>query len=157
MNNLSRDLDAVERKLLVLLQQDATLSHGELAERVGASSASVWRRIKNLEASGYLTRTVRLVDAERLGRGVNVLCHVRMKSHVKEVRDAFERFMREQPEVTECFSMTGDFDYLLRVVVTGVADYNEFLMNHLLSHPSVAGASSHFSLKLVKHTTALPI
>jgi len=157
MNNISRDLDAVERKLLVLLQQDATLSQGELAERVGASSASVWRRIKNLETDGFLTRTVRLVDAERIGRGVNVLCHVRMKSHVREVRDAFERFICDQPEVTECFSMTGDFDYLLRVVVAGVADYNEFLMNHLLSHPSVAGAASHFSLKLVKHTTVMPI
>jgi Lrp/AsnC family transcriptional regulator len=153
----ARDLDAIDRRILTLLQQDATLSHADLAERVGASSASCWRRIKALEAAGYLTRTVRLVDPERVGRDVNVLCNVRMRSHAKEAREAFERFVGERPEIVECFSMSGDWDYLLRIVVADVADYNDFLMRTLLGHGSVAGASSHFALQLTKYTTALPV
>jgi Lrp/AsnC family transcriptional regulator len=99
----------------------------------------------------------RLVDPERIGRGVNVLCHVRMSSYAKEAREAFERFVRSRPEVIECFSISGEFDHLLRVAVADVADYNAFLMNQLLSHPSVAGGFSHFALALVKHTTAMPV
>ena len=151
------ELDAVTRKILTILQEDGTISHADLAERVGASSASCWRRIKSLETAGYLTKTVRLVNPERVGRGVNVLCNVRMRSHAKDSRDAFEAFVRAQPEIIETFSMSGDWDYLLRIVVADVADYNNFLMRQLLGHPSVAGASSHFALELVKYTTAIPI
>jgi len=157
MKRTLQDLDPIERRLLALVQQDASLSHNEMAERVGASSASVWRRIKALETEGFLGRTVRLVDANRIGRGVNVLCHIRMSSHAKEPREAFERWIQTQPEVLECYSMTGDFDYLLRVVVADVADYNAYLMRQLLGHPSVSGGSSHFALDLVKHTTAMPV
>ena len=151
------ELDAVTRKILTILQEDGTISHADLAERVGASSASCWRRIKSLETAGYLTKTVRLVNPERVGRGVNVLCNVRMRSHAKDARDAFEAFVRAQPEIIETFSMSGDWDYLLRIVVADVAGYNNFLMRQLLGHPSVAGASSHFALELVKYTTAIPI
>lgn len=153
----SRDLDHVDRKILSILQADATISHAELGERVGASSASCWRRIKALEATGYLGPTVRLVNAEKVGRGVNVLCNIRIRSHAKETRDAFEAFIGGHPEVVECFSMSGEWDYLLRIVVADVADYNDYLMRRLLSHPGVAGASSHFALELVKYTTALPV
>lgn len=153
----SRELDLVDRRLLSELQQDAAASHADLAERVGASAASCWRRIKALEAGGYLTKTVRLVDPDKIGRGVNVLCNIRMRSHAKPARDAFEAFVGSRPEIVECFSMSGDWDYLLRIVVADVADYNDFLMRTLLGHESVAGASSHFALKLTKHTTALPV
>lgn len=152
-----RVLDPVDRRILHILQDDATISHSDLAERVGASTASCWRRIKALEAAGYLTKTVRLVDAGLLNRGVNVLCNVRMRSHAKEARDAFEQFVQGQPEIVETFSMSGDWDYLLRIVVADVTDYNTFLMRQLLSHPSVGGASSHFALGLVKYTTAIPV
>jgi Lrp/AsnC family transcriptional regulator len=152
-----RELDSVDRRILTLLQEDATISHVEMADRVGASAASCWRRIKALESAGYLTKTVRLVDADRVGRGVNVLCNVRMRSHAKEARDQFESFVRGRPEIVESFSMSGDWDYLLRIVVADVSDYNNFLMRTMLGHPSVAGASSHFALELTKYTTALPV
>jgi Lrp/AsnC family transcriptional regulator len=152
-----RDLDQVDRRILTLLQEDANLSHAELAERVGASSASCWRRIKALETAGYLLGAVRLVNPAMVGRDVNVLCSVRMRSHTQDARDAFEAFVRGQPEVVACFSMSGEWDYLLRIVVADVADYNNYLMRQLLGHPTVAGASSHFALALVKHTTALPV
>src|ERR1700679_4184721 len=115
-----RDLDVVDRRILTILQEDATITHAEMAERVGASAASCWRRIKALETSGYLTRTVRLVDPAKVGRGVNVLSNVRMRSHAKEARDAFEAFVHSRPEIVECFSMSGDWDYLLRIVVADV-------------------------------------
>lgn len=150
-------MDEVDRRILALLQEDASLSHADLGERVGASAASCWRRVKALETAGVLTRTVRLVDPHAVGRGVNVLCNIRMRSHAVEDRQSFERFVDGRAEVVECFSMSGDWDYLLRIVVADVADYNHFLMETLLSHPSVAGGSSHFALSMTKYTTALPI
>ena len=150
-------LDRIDREIVSLLQIDATLSHSDLADRVGASSASCWRRVKSLEAVGIFVGTVRLVNPEKVGCGVNVLCNIRMRSHAFEARQSFEQFIEEQAEVVECFSMSGDYDYLLRVVVADVVDYNDFLMLRLLSHPSVAGGSSHFALSMTKHTTALPI
>ena len=136
---------------------DGSLSSADLAQTVGASSASTWRRIKALETSGVLGRIVRLVDAEAIGRGVNVLCNIRMRSHEVEHRDSFERFVDGRPEVMECYSMSGDWDYLLRIVVADVSGYNQFLMSTLLPHPSVAAGSSHFALALTKYTTALPL
>lgn len=150
-------LDQIDQRIVKQLQADGSLSSAELAQTVGASSASTWRRIKALEASGVLGRTVRLVDAEVIGRGVNVLCNIRMRSHEAEHRDSFERFVDGRPEVMECYSMSGDWDYLLRIVASDVSDYNEFLMSTLLPHPSVAAGSSHFALALTKYTTALPL
>lgn len=151
------DLDAIDRRILRELQRDASPSHADLAERVGTSAASCWRRIKSLEAAGILAATVRLVDAERVGRGVNVFCNIRVRSHTREVRGSFEEFVRSRPEVLQCHSMSGDWDYLLRIVAADVADYERFLMRTLLEHPAVGAASSHFALSLTKFTTAIPV
>ena len=149
-------LDTIDRRILDQLQSDASLSHAELAERVGSSSASCWRRVKALEATGMLGPAVRLLDPEQLGRSVNVFCNVRVRSHAREARSSFEDFVRERREIMECYSMSGDWDYLLRVVAADVAYYERFLMKVLLDHPSVGGASSHFALSQTKYTTALP-
>ena len=151
------DLDPVDRRIIAQLQRDAGLSNAELAERVGSSPASVWRRVRGLEAAGVLGPTVRLVDAEAIGRSVNVFCHVRVSSHARAVRGPFEDFVRERPEIVECHSMSGEWDYLLRIVVADVADYEHFLMRVLLDHPAVGGAASHFALSQTKYTTALPL
>jgi len=150
-------IDSIDRKLLQLLQQNATLSHSALAEQVGSSTASVWRRIKALENADVLGPMVRLVDPQAIGRGVNVLCQVRMRSHMTANRQQFEDFIASRSEVMECYSMSGEWDYLLRVVVADVAGYEHFLMRELLGHPSVATCSSHFALSQVKYTTAMPV
>jgi Lrp/AsnC family transcriptional regulator len=150
-------LDPLDRKLLHALQTDAMLSHVELADRIGSSPASVWRRIKALEASGLLKRAVRLLDPALLGCGVNVLCNIRIRNHTRDLRSGFEAFVQRRPEILECFSMSGDWDYLLHVVAQDVKDYERFLMDVLLEHPAVGGASSHFALSVTKYTTALPI
>ncbi|MBB3953684.1 Lrp/AsnC ligand binding domain-containing protein [Novosphingobium sediminicola] len=150
-------LDPIDLRIIDALQHDGSLSHAELGERVGTSSASCWRRIKALEAAGILTATVRLVDPDKIGRGVNVFCNIRVRHHAQEVRRPFEEFVRARPEVVECFSMSGEWDYLLRIVVADVADYENFLMRTLLEHPAVGAAASHFALSMTKYTTALPV
>lgn len=149
--------DAVDRKILQALQIDGTLSQTTLAERVGASAASCWRRVKALEAAGALRQIVRLVDAEAVGLTVNVLCHLRLKNHLPESTIAFEGFISSCPEIIECFAMSGDWDYLLRVVAKDIASYEHFLRNHILTNESVGAVSSSFALSLRKYTTALPV
>jgi DNA-binding Lrp family transcriptional regulator len=150
-------LDAIDRRILEQLQANALLSNADLAERVNSSPASCWRRVKALEAAGVLGPAVRLLNPESLGRSVNVLCSVRVSSHSREVRSAFEDFVGGRREIMECYSTSGEWDYLLRVVASDVADYERFLMRVLLDHPSVGGASSIFALSQTKYTTALPI
>ena len=156
MKETSR-LDAVDRKIVRELQRDAGLSHAALAERVGASAASVWRRVRNLEAEGVLGKSVRLASAERLGRPVNVLCQVRMARQTVEARSEFEDFIQSREEIVECYAMSGEWDYLLRIAVRDVADYDRFIMRGVLAHPSVANAASNFALRQVKYTTEIPV
>lgn len=150
-------LDPVDRRILAELQRDGALSHAELATRVGASPASCWRRIKALEAAGVLRGAVRLVDPEKVGRGVNVFCNVRMRTHSRDDVALFEAFVHERAEVLECYSMSGDWDYLLRIVAADVADLERFLMRTLREHPSVGATSSHFALAQTKYSTAYPV
>jgi DNA-binding Lrp family transcriptional regulator len=149
--------DDIDRRILALVQRDATLSNASLAEQVGASAASCWRRMRAMEDAGLLKDTVRLVDPEKLGLGVTVLCQVRLKSHNQEQGKKFEAFVVNQGEILECHSISGEWDYQLRIAVANVADYEIFLMHTLLRHPVVAATSSHFALRQVKYTTALPV
>lgn len=150
-------LDAIDRRILRILQQRGDISHAELAQEVAASPASCWRRIKALETAGVLGSAVRLVDQDMVGRALDVLCQIRVKSHDPAARQAFEAFVAGHDEVMECYSMTGDWDYMIRVVVDDVRAYEHFLMRELLAQTSVASASSHFALKRIKYTTALPV
>src|SRR3954469_3235382 len=150
-------MDGIDRNIIRELQRDASLSHAALAERVGASAASVWRRIRGLEQAGVLGRTVRLASAEALGRAVNVLCQVRMTRQTVEARADFEQFIQSREEIVECYAMSGEWDYLLRIAVKDVADYDRFVMRGVLAHPSVANAASNFALRQVKYTTEIPV
>lgn len=150
-------IDAIDRKILVELQADASLSNAELAERVGSSAPSCWRRVRALEAAGILGPAVRLLDAAKVECGVNVICNVRMRNHDAASTSAFETFVEGRPEILDCYSMSGDWDYLLRIVTSDVAGYERFLMRVLLPQPGVATASSHFALSQTKYSTRLPI
>ena len=150
-------LDTIDRRILRALQADASLSAAALGEVVGASSASCWRRVKAMEAAGVLGPSVRLVDADAVGLGVDVICNVRLAGHSDANRAAFDRFVADHAEIMDCYSMSGEWDYLLRVVVADVAAYERFLMRDLLGQPMVATASSHFALARIKSATALPV
>lgn len=151
------DFDAVDRRLLSELQRDARIPQAELARRVALSPTSCWRRLKALEEAGVIRGQVALVAPEAVGLGVSVIASVKLTEHRDENREAFERFVSEHPEIVECYSMTGDADYLMRVVVADVTAYERFLMRHLLHHPAVASAGSSFALREIKYTTALPL
>ncbi|MDT9597451.1 Lrp/AsnC family transcriptional regulator [Sphingosinicella sp. GR2756] len=153
----NNQMDAIDRKIVRELQRDASLSHAALSEKVGASAASVWRRVRSLEKAGVLGKTVRLADPEHLGRAVNVLCQVRMTRQTVSARSEFEEFIQSREEIVECYAMSGEWDYLLRIAVRDVADYDRFIMRGVLTHPSVAHAASNFALRQVKYTTEIPV
>lgn len=150
-------MDTIDRQILRTLQMDGSLSVAALAAQVGTSTASCWRRVRSLEAAGVLGRTVRLVDARKVHRGVNVMCQVRLKSHAPESRRSFERLLESHEEIMECYSMSGEWDYLLRIVVADIDEYERFLMKHVLNHESVATVASNFALSQLKYSTALPV
>jgi DNA-binding Lrp family transcriptional regulator len=151
--NLSR----TDRRLLNELQRDATQKQSELAELVGMSRTSCWRRIRDFEEAGLIERQVALLNPKVAGFNIQVLLLVAMTEHTDENRQGFERHVSLLPEVTECFSVSGDRDYVLHVVVEDMDTYNEFLNSQVLNHAAVRSASSTFVLRRVKYSTELPL
>ncbi|WP_207459663.1 Lrp/AsnC family transcriptional regulator [Azospirillum sp. SYSU D00513] len=150
-------LDRIDRKILALLQEDGRIPNNELAERVGLSPSPCLRRVKALEEAGVITRCVALVDPASVELPVNIFVSVSLERQVEERLGAFEAAVMQWPEVLECYLMTGDSDYLLRVVVPDLATYERFLKEHLTRIPGVAGIRSSFALKQVRYRTALPL
>jgi len=150
-------LSRTDRRLLNELQRDATRKQSELAELVGMSRTSCWRRIRDFEEAGLIERQVALLNPKVAGFNIQVLLLVAMTEHTDENRQGFERHVSLLPEVTECFSVSGDRDYVLHVVVKDMDTYNEFLNSEVLKHPAVRSASSTFVLRRVKYSTVLPL
>ncbi len=151
------DLSRRDRRLLNELQHDATRNQTELAELVGMSRTSCWRRIRDFEEAGLIERQVALLNPKVAGFNIQVLLLVAMTEHTDENRQGFEKHVMLLREVTECFSVSGDRDYVLHVVARDMEMYNEFLNNSILKHPAVRSASSTFVLRRVKYSTVLPI
>ena len=150
-------LDDLEARILTILQRDASASAAELAEAVGSSPATVWRRLKGLEDRGVIGPPVRLVDPAKVGRGMDVFVQVRMKSQDAASRAAFQRAMEAEPVITEVYSTSGDWDYLLHLLVRDIADLEAVLMSRILGMDSVAGTSTVFVLRRIKCETAVPV
>jgi DNA-binding Lrp family transcriptional regulator len=150
-------LDPVDRSILHHLQQNARLSVAELAQKVGLSASPVWRRVRALEEAGVITGYQALVDAAAVGLSVSVFVHVSLEKQIEPALEAFEAAVRRRPEVMECYLMTGDADYLLRVVVPDLAAYERFLMDHLTRIRGIASIKSSFALRPVKHGSELPL
>lgn len=146
-----------DRRLLNELQHDATRNQSELAEVVGMSRTSCWRRIRDFEEAGLIKRQVALLDPKVAGFNIQVLLLVTMTEHTDENRRSFEQHVSSLPEVTECFSVSGDRDYVLQVLVEDMDSYNEFLNGQILRHAAVRSASSTFVLRRVKYSTALAL
>lgn len=150
-------MDVLDLRILDALQKDATLSIAELAERVGLSHTPCWRRLKKLEDSGVILGRKMLLDAKAVGLGVIVLAEVRLKVHDEAALDAFEASVRNCDEIVDCFTVSGDRDYQLRILVKNVMEYEVFLKKNLLHLPNVASVNSVFVLKSVKQTTHIPL
>lgn len=150
-------LSKADRRLLNELQRDASRNQSELAELAGMSRTSCWRRIRDFEEAGLIERQVVLLNPKVAGFNIQVLLLVTMTEHTDENRQSFERHVSLLPEVTECFSVSGDRDYVLHVVVKDMDSYNEFLNAQVLKHSAVRSASSTFVLRRVKYSTVLPL
>lgn len=150
-------LSRTDLRLLEALQRDATISQAELAEYAGLSRSSCWRRIRDFEQAGLIVGKVAVLDPHEAGFQIQVLLAVAMTEHTDRNRDDFERHVETLPEVTECFSVSGERDYLLHVLVPTMDAYNRFLNARILKHPAVRSASSTFVLRRVKYTTELPL
>lgn len=149
-------LDAIDRAILRLLQQDATLSVQAVAERVNLTTSPCWRRIQALEDRGYIRRRVALLNREPLELGVDVFVFIRTNQHNDRWLNDFTEAVLAMPEVMEAYRMSGEVDYLLRVVVRDIAAYDRFY-KQLVSRVKLADVSSSFAMEQLKYTTELPL
>lgn len=154
-------LDKLDRQILRSLQQDGRATYDQLAEQVSLSPSAVLRRVKRLEEAGVIDRYVALVRPESVGLGLTAYINVRLEkhteSHKRNPMDLFRASVQTWPEVAECAALTGEMDYLLRVVFQDMAHYSRFIMDTLLKHPSVQDCKTSFVLDRVKATTAVPV
>ena len=154
---LAEQLDAVDAKILDLIQHDASLSVAEIAERVGLSSSPCWRRIKRLEDAGIIQRRVTILDREQLGLGFEVYCTVKLSLPTKENLEQFETNVVKWAEVVQCATVTGAADYELRVITRDMHAFDDFLRDKILSLGLVSNIESRIVIRGVKNTTAVPL
>ncbi len=150
-------MDTLDLRILDRLQNDARISNVELARAVNLSPSPCLARVRALEAGGCIDRYVTLLDAKKLGLTVSVLVQVTLEKQIEPALEVFEKAVRERPEVMECYLMTGDADYLLRVLVPDVPAFERFILDFLSRVPGVGNIKSSFALKQVKYQTAVPL
>ena len=149
-------MDAIDRKILAVLQEDASLSVAEIGNRVGLSSTPCWKRIQRLEADGVIQKRVAVIDQDKLGLGVTVFVSVETEDHSEVWLTRFAQLVGAMPEVLEFYRMAGDVDYMLRVVVPDIAGYDAFYKRLIAAVP-LKNVTSRFAMEKIKSTTALPI
>ncbi len=154
-------LDKLDKHILRSLQVDGRATYDQIAEQVGLSPSAVLRRVKRLEAAKVIDRYVALVKPEAVGLGLTAYINVRLEkhteSHKRNPMDVFRASVQAWPEVVECAALTGEMDYLLRLLVRDMAHYSHFIMDTLLKHPSVQDCKTSFVMDRVKSTTAVPL
>ncbi len=149
-------MDDIDRKILDLLQRDATLSIAEIGERVGLSQTPCWKRIQKLEAQGVIERRVAILNPEKLGFGLTVFVQIEANDHSEAWLARFATLVSNMPEVLEFYRMAGEVDYMLRVVVSGMQAYDDFY-KRLIGAVPLRNVTSHFAMERVKSTTVLPV
>jgi Lrp/AsnC family transcriptional regulator len=149
-------MDAIDRKILAVLQDNASLSVAEIGSRVGLSSTPCWKRIQRLEADGVIQKRVAIIDQDSIGLGISVFVSIETGDHSQDWLDKFAKTVTAMPEVMEFYRMAGDVDYMLRVVVPDIAGYDGFY-KRLISTVPLKNVTSRFAMEKIKSTTALPI
>jgi len=151
------NIDRVDRRILEVLQRSGRISNQALADRVGLSAAPCWRRVRRLEEEGIVAGYTALLDPIAVGLSITAFALVSLDNHHPENLRAFDAVIAERPEVLECYSMTGQTDYLVKIVAPSIAAYDEFLTIHLLPIAGVRSVNSSIVLRRKKFTTAVPI
>ena len=149
-------MDATDLKILAILQEDASLPVAEVANRVNLSQTPCWRRIQRLEENGIIARRVALADPDKIGFGLSVFVEIETGDHSAAWLERFAASVLDMPEVMEVYRMAGDVDYLLRIAVTSMADYDRFY-RHLIATVPLKNVTSRFAMERVKFTTAYPV
>lgn len=152
-----KKIDPTDVAILEALQVNAKVTLSQLADKVNLSTTPCFNRVKALEEAGLIKQQVSLLDPQKLGLNLNVFIHVTLKRQVEDALKQFEQAIDACPEVMECYLMTGDEDYLLRVAMRDIQELERFILNYLSKIPSVSGIRSSFALKQVSYKTALPI
>ncbi len=149
-------MDRIDRKILALIQKDATLSTAEIARRVGLSTTPCWRRIQNMQKTGVIRARVALLDRDKLNLGVDVFVAIRTNQHNMKWFQRFAEVVDNLPEVVEFYRMSGEVDYLMRVVVSDITAFDNFY-KRLIERIDVTDVSSSFAMERMKYTTELPV
>ena len=151
------DLDRGDLRILELLQGEGQLSSAEIAERLGMTASTCWRRVSRLEEQGIIRKRVALLDREKLGLPVMVFSHVKLQGHGRDALLRFEQAVRSHAEILECYTLMGETDFLLRIVCRDIKAYEAFFLDHLSRFPGVQSVNSSIALAVIKETTALPL
>lgn len=154
---MDQKLDNVDLQILKLLQRNARLTTRELAKEVNLSTTPVFERIKRLEKEGYIREYTAVLDANKLGQGFTVFCSVKLKQMTKVAANDFVARIKDIPEVAECYNITGEYDYLLKINAPDMRYYNEFIINVIGTIDSVGSVLSSFVMDEIKHTNSLPL
>lgn len=151
------ELDRGDVRILDVLQQHGDLSAADVAERVGMTASTCWRRISRLQELGVIKSRVAVLDREKVGLNVMVFSRVKLSGHGRDALLKFEQAVREHPEIQECYTMMGETDFLLRIVCRDIKAYEAFFLDHLSRFPGVQSVNSSIALAVNKETTALPL
>lgn len=150
-------LDATDKKLLNLLQEDSKRTNKQLAALLNLSVTAVYERIKKLEKDGTIKQYVAIIDKNKVDKSFLVICHVRLSQHSKEYVTYFEKEVKKLEEVVECFHVSGDYDYILKIYVKDMESYREFMITKLTALKHIGSTHSIFTIGEVKNATALPV
>jgi Lrp/AsnC family leucine-responsive transcriptional regulator len=151
------DFDNVTLRILAELQRDGRLTNQALAERVGLSPSPCWRRVKELEAAGVIRRYAAILDPDLVGVPVCVFTLVNLEMHNQDSLQAFQRSVEDRPEILECYAITGDADFILKIQVPDIRAYERLLNDVIFRIPGIRHVRSSFTLRAVKNDTALPV
>ena len=151
------ELDRSDLRILDLVQEHGDLSAAEIAERLGMTASTCWRRVSRLQELGVIRKRVALLDREKVGLNVMVFSHIKLTGHGRDALLRFEQAVREHPEILECYTLMGETDFLLRIVCRDIKAYEAFFLDHLSRFPGVQSVNSSIALAVIKETTALPL
>ena len=158
MKNTTRNpIDTIDRRILDALQRDGALSAADVASRVGLSTTTCWRRIQQLERDSVIRKRVALLDRETLGLDVMVYVNVRLSTQGRDALAQFEKAIRDRPEVLDCCTLTGEWDFCLRIVTHDMKEYEAFFLDHLSKIPNVQSVNSSIVVTVIKESTVLPL
>lgn len=151
------ELDDTDKKLLLFLQEDCKQTTKELSGKLGLSVTAIYERIKKMENAGVISKYVALLDNSKVQRNFIILCHIKLTQHKKEFVLQFEKEVMNLQEVTECFHVSGDYDYILKIGVRDIEDYRNFMLTKLTTLQHIASTHSSFMISEVKNTTAIAL